>query len=277
MRSRRLGGLMAALAVLALSGCNESKHEGSAMAMTTQISVPEWQLLEKKHVVFGHQSVGGNILSGIERLAAQDDVKIGIREERDAPAASGISHFFIGENGNPMSKIRDFAAAIDAGAAKGADIAMMKLCFADFNAGTDARQLANSYIASLDALAERHPETTFVAVTAPLMAVQSGPKAWIKKLVGKQPNGYMDNVRRAEFNTALRERYLSSGRLFDLARVEAESSGKYCWTSVDGRTVEALCPELTDDGGHLNARGEELAAVAFLDTVNSVFVKQVAR
>lgn len=278
MRSRQLGCLTAAaLAMLALSGCNEPKHEGTAMAMTTQISVPEWQALEKKQVVFGHQSVGGNILTGIERLAAQDDVKIDIREQRTAPIAQGISHFFIGKNGDPMSKIQDFAAAIDAGAADGADVAMMKLCFADFNADTEAKQLANSYIASLDALAQRHPNTRFVAVTAPLMAVQSGPKAWLKRLAGRQPNGYMDNVRRSEFNTALREHYLSSGRLFDLARVEAESSGKYCWTSVDGRTVEALCPELTDDGGHLNERGEELAATALLNTLNSVLIEQVAK
>jgi len=278
MRSVRGEWLLVALAaMLALPGCNESKHEEAAMAIKTQISVPEWQALEKKQVVFGHQSVGGNILDGIERLAALDDVKIDIHEQRTPPAGKGISHFYIGKNGDPMSKIQDFAAAIDAGAADGANVALMKLCFADFNVSTDAKQLANNYIASLEALAQRHPGTNFVAVTAPLMAVQTGPKAWIKRLMGKQPNGHLDNVRRAEFNTLLRERYLGSGRLFDLARAEAESDGKYCWTNVDGQTIEALCPELTSDGGHLNERGEAVVAAAFLNFVNSVVAKQVAR
>jgi len=149
----------------------------------------------------------------------------------------------------------------------------MKLCYADFNATSDARQVANDYIASLESLAQRHPDTIFVAITAPLMAVQTGPKAWIKRLIGRQPNGYLDNVRRAEFNTQLRERYLAAGRLFDIARAETESTGKYCMAHVDGQEVEALCPELTNDGGHLNERGQMLVAIAFLSFVSSLSAK----
>jgi hypothetical protein len=271
------GWWLIATTMLILPGCNQSEREETSMVTTTQISMPEWQTLEKKRVVFGHQSVGRNILSGIERLAARDGVNLDIHEQRTAPAAQGISHFPIGNNGDPLSKIEDFAAAIDAGAAQSADMAMMKLCYVDFNGATDARQLANKYIASLESLAQRHPETSFVAVTAPLMAVQTGPKAWAKRLIGKQPNGFVDNLRRAEFNTQLRERYASTGRLFDLARAEAESTGQHCRTKVNGQTVEALCPELTNDGGHLNERGQELVAAAFLNFAGSFAAKQVAK
>lgn len=257
---------------LALSGCgDESESGGVAMANTVRSSVPGWRTLTERRVVFGHQSVGDNILRGIEYLAAQEGVSIVIREQRGAPAAAGISHFRIGRNGDATAKMREFAAAIDAGAGDGADVALMKLCYADIGAGTDARQLAGEYIATLDALAERHPQTAFVAVTVPLMSVQTGPKAWLKPLLGKQPYGRLDNVRRSEFNTALRERYLSSGRLFDLARAESEYAGKKCLSRVDGRTVEALCPELAADGGHLNAHGQALAATALLNVLNAVF------
>ncbi|MGZ5009637.1 MAG: hypothetical protein ACXV8P_02615 [Methylobacter sp.] len=245
--------------------------------VTTQINKPEWRALEKTRVVFGHQSVGKNILSGVERLAARDGIDLDIREQRAAPAAEGINHFPIGNNGDPLSKIKDFAAAIDAGAAQNADIAMMKLCYVDFNAATDARQLANEYIANLESLAQRHPETNFVAVTAPLMALQTGPKALVKKLIGKQPSGSVDNLRRAEFNTLLRERYASTGRLFDLAKAEADSTGQHCRVAVNGQTVEALCPELTNDGGHLNEHGQELVATAFLNFASSLATKQAAR
>lgn len=247
------------------------------MATTTHINKPEWQALEKTRVVFGHQSVGRNILNGIERLAARDGINLTIREQRAAPASQGISHFAIGSNGNPLSKIEDFAAAIDAGAAQNADVAMMKLCYVDFNAATDAKELANKYIASLESLAQRHPETSFVAVTAPLMAVQTGPKAIVKRLIGKQPSGSVDNLRRAEFNALLRERYAGTGRLFDLAKAEADSTGAHCRAEVNGQTVEALCPELTNDGGHLNEQGQELVAAAFLNFASALATKQAAR
>jgi hypothetical protein len=268
--------LLVAVAILALPGCNKSNHEEKLMT-TTQISTPEWQALEKKRVVFGHQSVGYNILDGVTRLANRDGAKIDIHEQRTAPTAQGISHFTIGKNGDPMSKIQDFAAAIDAGAAQGADIALMKLCYVDFNATTNARQLANDYIANLEALAQKHPDTNFVAVTAPLVTVQTGPKAWLKQLMSKQPNGYLDNARRAEFNTQLRERYLKTGRLFDLARIETESTDKCCKVRVDGQEVEVLNPELTNDGGHLNEQGQLLVATALLNFVSTLPSKQAAR
>lgn len=271
------GWWLVAVTMLVLSGCNESKHEEISMAVATQISASEWQALEKKRVVFGHQSLGRNILNGVEHLADRNGAKIAIHEQRTAPAVNGISHFTIGKNGDPMSKILDFAAAIDAGAAQGADVALMKLCYVDFNATTDARQVANDYISSLESLTQRHPEINFVAVTAPLTVVQTGPKAWIKQLIGRQPNGYLDNVRRAEFNKQLRERYLTTGRLFDIAKVETESIGKSCMAHVDGQAVEALCPELTNDGGHLNERGQELVATAFLSLISSLSTKQAAK
>lgn len=272
MKNMYVRCLLLTMTMLVLLGCNESTQKETSMA-TTQHAMPEWQALDKKRVVFGHQSVGGNILNGIERLAAQDGVKIDISEQRTAPAQQGINHFFIGKNGDPMSKIRDFAATVDAGAAQGADVALMKLCYADFNAATDARQLANAYIVSLESLAQRHPGTSFVAVTVPLMAVQTGPKAWIKRLIGKQPSGYLDNAKRTEFNTLLRERYLAEDRLFDLARIEAEPTGKRSTIRVDGQEVEALNPELTNDGGHLNERGQKLVAAAFLNFVGSLPAK----
>jgi lysophospholipase L1-like esterase len=42
---------------------------------------------------------------------------------------------------------------------------------------------------------------------------------------------------------------------------------------VDGQEVEVLCPELTNDGGHLNERGQMLVATAFLNFVSSLAAK----
>jgi hypothetical protein len=278
MKNVHKAGLPVAIMILVLTGCNNPKQEKTPMTLITQISPSAWQALEKKRVVFGHQSVGDNILNGIKQLAARDSVSINISQQRTAPFQPGISHFYIGNNTDPTSKIQDFAAAIDESAAQGADVALMKLCYIDFNADTDAKQLANDYITSLESLAKKYPHTRFVAVTAPLTAVQTGPKAWVKRLLGKPLNGAVDNAKRGEFNTLLRQQYLAEGRLFDLAKAETEASGQAaCMTQVDGRQVEVLCPEITNDGGHLNDHGQVLLGAELVNFIGSLSAKQVMK
>jgi hypothetical protein len=267
--------LLVVLTMLLLFGCEQSKQEEKSMISTTKNETLDWKAFEQKKVVFGHQSVGNNILNGVQRLADRDGIKIDINEQRSAPSVNGISHFLIGKNGDPKSKIHDFASAIEGGAAQGADIAMMKLCYVDIKPSSNARQLANDYIKSLDLLSEKYPDISFVAVTSPLYTVQTGLKAWIKNLIGKQPSGYLENERRSEFNTLLRERYFSEGRMFDIAK--AESNGKICRAVVDEREVEVLCPEFTNDGGHLNERGQEFVATAFINFISSFNTKQIKR
>jgi hypothetical protein len=251
-----------ATALLALSGCNAPEPE-----MTQQKITVDWSGLTGQKIIFAHQSVGANILSGTQELARRDRIDLPMHEQRSAPAAPGITHFTIGRNEDPLSKIRDFAAAIDAGAATGANVALMKLCYIDFKAGTDVRQVADAYIGTLDALAKRHPDTMFVAVTAPLTTVQTGPRAWLKKLLGRQPGQYAENGKRGEFNRLIREHYGSGKRLFDLARIEAEAGGTRTMARSTEGGIETLDPTLTDDGGHLNARGQLLVAGAFLNKI----------
>jgi hypothetical protein len=277
MKNSHKVGLLVGIMMLLLTGCNNPTQEETPMTLITQINPSAWQALEKKRVVFGHQSVGDNILNGIKQLAARDSVTINISQQRTAPFQSGISHFYIGNNTDPTSKIQDFAAAINESAAQDADVALMKLCYIDFNADTDARQLANDYITSLESLAKKYPHTRFIAVTAPLMAVQTGPKAWVKRLLGKPLSGTVDNVKRGEFNSLLRQQYLAEGRLFDLAKAETEASGQVCMAQVYGRQVEVLCPEITDDGGHLNEHGQVLLGAELVNFIGSLPAKQVMK
>lgn len=247
--------------VLALLGCGKADNGDKVMTSTVQISAAEWQTLAKTRVVFGHQSVGQNILSGVQTLAAQAGINLPVTESRGPAVSGGITHFFVGHNEDPLSKFKDFTSTLENGMAQNADIALMKLCYIDFNSSTNAKQLAEQYIAMLDRLSQQFPNITFVAVTAPLTIMQTGPKAWIKRLLGRTPSGYADNARRQEFNDLLRARYSQQGRLFDLARIEAEGAGVL---ECDGRPIEVLNPTLTYDGGHLNAQGEQRLAQAFL-------------
>ena len=249
--------LLAILLGPLVAACNSSNNSDEYM----QPIAIDWAAVGGKRIVFGHQSVGENILEGVRELATASGVNYSVQETRSPPTEPGITHFRIGQNGDPLSKIRDFGTAIDAGAADGADVAAMKLCYLDFNAATDVRRVADAYIGMLEALSARHPQTRFVAITAPLMVTQTGPKAWVKKALGKQPAQLIENAKRAEFNAFLRERFGASGRLFDLARAEAWSAPLL---ELGGQPIESLNPILTDDGGHLSATGRALIAPIFL-------------
>jgi hypothetical protein len=250
-----------AIVLYALVGCKDPEVE-----MKTRDTAVNWSGLAGKRILFAHQSVGANILNGISTLAKRDGVDLQIHELGSTAATEGITHFNVGRNGDPLGKIRDYSTTLEARTGLGVDIALMKLCYIDFDANTDGVQLADAYIASLDALAGKHPDTRFIAVTAPLAVVQTGPKAWIKKVLGKQPAQYLENARRSEFNEVLRKRYKTGNRLFDLARIEAQGTGA---NGVGSDRVESLHPALTDDGGHLNAKGEILVATEFLNMIGT--------
>lgn len=227
--------------------------------------------------MFGHQSVGHDILSGVARLAARDGVRLSIQEQRTAPVWPGIGHFRIGRNGDPASKIRDFAAALDNGAAHGVDIALMKLCYADFKSTTDAAQLADDYICGLKSMARQHPGIRFAAITAPVTARSGGPRAWLKRLTGRWQALQRENARRTEFNARLRQYYGETGRLFDLARIESEGGEEARAAGADERVPEALRADLRRDDGHLNSYGQLLVATAFLNFVSALAGRQAAR
>jgi hypothetical protein len=252
--------------------CEDKKKGINKMTKTDSISSEEWKLLAQRRIVFGHQSVGNNILSGVKELAKQAGVSLSITETRNAATNPGISHFKIGQNDDPYSKTKDFESTMDSGAVKDADIALMKLCYIDFNNRTDAIKLANDYCESIDRLSKKFPNTVFVAVTTPLSTVQSGPKAWVKRLLGRTPSGYVENARRKDFNDYLRNRYGKSSRIFDLAKYENNDAGAFAYRE---RPIEVLNSSITDDGGHLNARGQQYISTGLIKFLASVPLSKI--
>jgi len=249
------------LPFLGLAGCNSDTRK----AVDAELIAPtpaEWRQLEKMHIVFGHQSVGANLIAGVKLLAAEQGAAITFADTPTAETAVVIRQFYIGSNGNPQSKLDAFDQALAAGAAQGADVAEMKFCFVDFPDNVDPKQLAQTYIKQIEVLSVRYPDIIFLATTSPLTTIQSGPKAWLKQLMGKFPGGYQENMRRHEFNQTLRAHYGTSPNLFDLAQIES-GDGKSGF-EFKGQSVEALAPEISDDGGHLNTRGQRLLAAAWI-------------
>jgi hypothetical protein len=215
-------------------------------------------------VVFAHQSVGNDILDGVRTLASEAGVNLNIVESRDAGALEkGFSHFKIGRNGDPTGKLEEYRRALSNLGQTDVDVALVKLCYVDVTAATDATQLAERYTETIKELQGRHSHTKFVATTVPLTTVQRGPKAWIKQRLGRTPAGYIENAKREEFNDVLRQRFEPSS-LLDIAHIEAHSGGRPTVFTYEGRTINALNPRLTSDGGHLNNTGKRVVGAAFV-------------
>ncbi len=244
---------------LSLIGCNKQND------MTIEYSKPtqaEWDRFKQLHIAFGHQSVGNNLLAGVRALAQEQNIELPIADSATAGDAVVIRQFPIGENGNPNSKLDAFRDALAQGAGAYANVAQMKFCYIDFPPNVDPAALAANYIQQTTELSAQYPSAVFIVTTTPLTTIQTGPKAWLKRALGKQPAGYAENLRRHEFNQVLRDHYGSNPTLFDLAAVESLQGASHF--VVDNKTVEALPPAITDDGGHLNDLGQRLVASAWI-------------
>lgn len=218
-----------------------------------------WVRLADRRIFFAHQSVGSNMLSGVAELVARRPVvKLRILELAEGSVLDGpaLAHAAIGANRDPSSKIKAFADRLHSGIGARADIAVLKLCYADVEAGSQPERLFDHYANIMDELARAFPRVVLGHMTVPLMAAQRGPKALAKRLLGRRPWGHEDNERRGVYNRLMREVYGRDGRLFDIAAIESRRpDGSAELVRCNGRSHQALAPCYTDDGGHLGPLG----------------------
>ena len=265
---------MRSLAILATSmwllSCTQEPVNDSttgaelAGANSDSLSSASWARLTGARIYFGHQSVGGNVIEGLRDLnAAHGDAPLRMVRTRDrSPVPSALVEFTIGENGQPESKMKDFAAALDQIGDTTPAIAIFKYCYLDITPRTNVDLLFATHRKAVNEMRVRHPNMTFVQVTAPLTRLESGPGYLVKRLLGK-PTTRDANAKRNRFNAMLREEYAGEP-LFDLAKVEStRPDGSRAFFRNGGEVVYTLASELTDDGGHLNAAGRRAAAAEF--------------
>ena len=250
---RFLAPVKAGLLVLAVAFLGFSSESN---AQEQAVSLTKAERAAKQRVLFGHQSVGENILSGVRTLADENNVKLTITESRsDRGKTPAIFQFMVGRNGDPLGKIKDFVSTSSSFA--DIDVAMVKICYVDLNRNSDATAVAKTYADAIKNLERAHPSTRFIAITSPLTVLPSGAKAWMKSLIRGRSPELADNAKRKDFNDYLRKEF-DKDHLFDLATLEAEKAVD------DGKEIEVMRPSLTDDGGHLNDAGQRLVGAAFI-------------
>lgn len=238
----------------------------------SRMSSIAWETLRNQRIYFGHQSVGSNILDGLRELtgdATKPSLPIVRSRELGNVAGPGLIEFTIGENGDPASKSQDFSNVLSHAPANTSAVALFKYCYLDITPGTDVGPLFAAHRDTVRALQARHPGVTFVHVTAPLTADETAPKLLLKRMIGK-PTTRDANSRRNEFNALVRKEFAGEP-IFDLARVEStRPTGSRTFFTAGSDTVYTLAPELTDDGGHLNAAGRRAAAIELLSVLSGL-------
>ena len=213
--------------------------------------------------LFGHQSVGMDILRAIRSLSASAPV-FELAASAHPPSGPGLFHFKTGHNGDPVSKIDEFAGHILAHPTA-YDAAAVKLCYADINRFTDTTSVFDHYLATVKKIATAAPDLHIIHVTVPLRAVRPGLRSRIRLAVGSEVAGLEDNLRRQDYNLLLRTTFTDRVRLYDLAEVEATMpDGNVCSFRYKSTHVHCLYPGFARDGGHLNEAGSRAAASAFM-------------
>lgn len=226
-----------------------------------------WERLADRRIFFGHQSVGGNLVAGIERLLAENPtIRLRIVHAAKPAAVEGPAFidFAIGRNGDPASKDRAFAEVLLTASGSTGDLAMYKYCYVDFTAKSDAERIFADYRSRIRAVRERHPGVVIVHMTTPLTTDGGRRKELIDRLLARSTGREVNGVRN-HFNDLMLREYTGVEPVFDLAGAEStRPDGSRAYVRLGGRTVYTLAPELSDDGGHLNELGQRLVAERFL-------------
>lgn len=226
--------------------------------------------LSEQRLLFGHQSVGANLLSGVSALKIPN-LRLQEVTKLDELSGPGFAHVRIGRNEDPLSKLTHFESLFEKAQGAPYQLAFFKFCYIDFNATTDVDALFQRYVQTFERLSAAHPQTRFVHLTVPLTTVQSGLKAQLKSWLGRARWGAAENRQRHRFNEKLRAHY-GNGKaaLFDLAALEARHpDGRIEQFELDGQSYPQLIAAYSDDGQHLLLPAAEKLARTLLTTLEA--------
>lgn len=264
--------ILTLFSTIAWADTNKQDKVQSAMNFNQKLLRESLNTISKKKIYFGHQSVGYNIIEGMEALKASVNFKEFTISETDDPKSIKkpvFAHAKNGENTKPETKIDNFKQTMAKGMGKAVDMAFFKFCYVDVTAATDVDTLFNSYKKSMDEVIRTYPRVRFIHMTVPVTSekidLKRTIKNFIKKIIGRQvaSGNEDDNIRRMEFNKKLIAAYGSS--VFDLAKYEStKQDGTTVASDLGGETHHSLLPEYTTDGGHLNSEGAQFVAYNFI-------------
>jgi hypothetical protein len=256
--------------LVACGGEDEMGQAGVEVPKVSEVSTEQWQRLAERRLFFGHQSVGNDILAGVEDvLKEHPEIALRVVETME-PARMrepGLYHARIGENGAPETKLASFINIASAGVAD-SGTALLKYCYIDVSGETDPAALFEAYQRDVDALKAANPGLTILHVTLPLQTDWGEYFHWKRVIRGKLTTHRELNHIRQDYNERLRAAYAGREPIFDLAHLQSIGpDGKVHTVRYRRSRVPILARAWTYDGGHLNEEGRRRIAEAFLVTL----------
>ena len=231
----------------------------------------KWTTLLNKKIFFGHQSVGKNIIDGIEDLKKDYPwLEFNIVDTKESQTTNGpvFAHQKVGKNLEPVTKIDEFENILHTDVlGSPPDIAALKFCYVDLNKDTNLLELFNKYKEMVADLRASNPDTLIIHFTVPLKTVQSGWKSHLKEILGRRLQGAEENILRNQYNKMLVSEFSNKDQdlVFDIARLESTlPDGSRREFKDNYETYYSLAEEYTYDGGHLNEKGRKYIAEQFL-------------
>lgn len=253
--------------LLAFSACHEKVDVKAPMTNDPRFQL-ELSEVGKARIFFGHQSVGQNLLNGLNSLMDSSAPQVNIikvGKETELPPGPCLVHAYLGENANPTAKIRDFSEFLDKPQSQDWNAVLLKFCFLDITRNTNVSALFKRYEDTVASLKQRHPNWIFIHATAPLTRAD-GLKAFVKKILGKR-TAEDDNMKRMEYDSLLVSTF-GSEPILDISRIEStHPDGSRESFTRSGSTYYEMAREYTLDGGHLNADGSRILAAEFVHVV----------
>jgi len=275
---------------ITLGACSDyESNENMSQSFDLLKDVPPkvWERLGEKRIIFGHHSVGREILQGVDEILAQNqNAKLNIVELEDKIEKNEgyLGHFCVGKNRDPKSKNRSFYNILHSNRSSQADIAFFKYCYVDFNEDSDVHDIFNDYKQTMNKLNGNFPNTTIMHTTVPLRTTDrkynwnlwndglKKTKYWKNKL--RRLFNYSvvyqekENIKRNEFNELLKKEYEGKQPILDIAKIESTyPDGRQNLTKYRDKEFLSLIPEYSRDGGHLNEFGRKLLGEAMLLTL----------
>lgn len=206
-----------------------------------RLTPAELQRLRGANVLWGHQSVGRDLIGGASALGYPFSTVSGAADYGSVHLGEAL----IPENRDPERKIRSFTDLfVGHSIGSAVQVAAFKFCWIDFSTDTDLDALLTHYTAAVEQAQQRYPNVRFFHVTPPITS--------------DEPR---ENRVRVEFGRRLRERFASRAVVLDLSEIQStRDDGTRC---VRDRSA-VLCDQYRSDEGHFNPEGARRAAKAFL-------------
>jgi hypothetical protein len=167
--------------------------------------------------------------------------------------------------------MREFSEIINDLAKKNLNIAMMKLCFVDINNSSNIHDIFQSYNLMIDSLRKNFPDIIIIHFTVPLKSEPSLLNKIKDIIKGRRSSQLSDNLARKKYNALLLSRY-SKEDIFDIAEAESTyPNGERAKEMVNGEPCYFLIKDYTDDGGHLNQKGQLIIAEKLIEKIYERF------